>query len=279
MSYQASTWASKCRTGDSTLKGLLLALANYANEDGECWHSQKRIAFDTEIPERTLRRKMQALVDMGFIQITHRTYDDGKKRTSLIRLISTPATVADGASTGQKEALPSAKTGGEPSATWLAGEEATKNSKELSSIVGKAPKKKTLEYTAEFESELWQPYPRKQGTSKLNAFKKWLALSPADQALVKAALPTYCRLMAGKDHVHHLEFFISRRIFETVAVPDGAAAPVGPVQIDRQSWENTARIFANNSNWPRDLGPEPGRPGCRMPADLQQQFIHQGASH
>lgn len=49
--------------------------------------------------------------------------------------------------------------------------------------------------------------------------------------------------------------------------------------LDRGAWENTAKLFAINSNWPRDLGPEPGRPGCRMPPDLQQQFLEGRTSH
>lgn len=90
MSWQAVTWATQCRVGDSALKLLLLTLANYANTDDECWYPQKRIAFDTEIPERTLRRKMGALVDMGLIEITPRTRSDGGQTTSMVRLLVPP---------------------------------------------------------------------------------------------------------------------------------------------------------------------------------------------
>lgn len=55
-----------------------------------------------------------------------------------------------------------------------------------------------------------------------------------------------------------------------------ALAPPEKVEIDRPTWERTAKIFAHNSNWPRDLGPEPGRLGCRMPPDLQKQFVNHG---
>src|SRR6202044_778694 len=87
MSWQATSWATKTRVGDATLKLLLLMLANYANEDGECWYTQKKISFDTEIPERTLRRKLAQLVELGLIEITRRTHDDGTKQTSLFRLL------------------------------------------------------------------------------------------------------------------------------------------------------------------------------------------------
>lgn len=163
---------------------------------------------------------------------------------------------------------------GEP----LTGNPPLLNTEEQNTDSNKTPKRvrkaKAGKYSEEFETDIWQPYPRKEGTSKANAFKKWEALSPEDQQLVKASLPAYCLLKKGSDFVHHLEFYISKRIFETIGARNmtatGAALP-----IDRQTWENMAKIYANNSNWPRDFGPEPGHPGCRMPPDLQQQFASQ----
>lgn len=277
MSHQAQTWAAKVRTGDALLKGLLLALANYANEDGECWYSQKRIAFDTEIPERTLRRKLHTLVEMGLIKIIPQFEADGRKANSKIRLISSPATVADGSSTGQNSDPPAAKSGGEPAATWLAEEETSLNHKEPKNLVGK---KKSVEYTADFLQSIWQPYPRKTNTSKLNAFKKWVALGDVDQAAVLAAIPAFVISKRGTEEqfIPHLEFFISRRIFETVAVQATSAANEAAV-FDRQTWENLSKIYDSSNNWSRQWGPEPGRPGCRMPPDLQSKFVQNGAMH
>lgn len=272
MSWQAVTWATRCRVGDASEKLLLMTLANYANEDGESWYSQERLSYDTEIPERTLRRKLQSLSEKGYIEVTPRRRTDGTKTTSLIRLLaSQTAKMAEGASTGQNGTSPPAKMAGQPPAICVAGQDSSGNNQEPSLSVGKKPKKG--EYTAEFENEVWQPYPRKQGTSKLNAFKKWSALTPEEQQQIKLAIPAYARLMAGKDCQHHLEFFISRRIFETVGITDSAAKTSSPQAVfDRQTWENLSRIYANTSNWHRDWGPEPGDAGCKMPPDLQQQF-------
>ena len=95
MSHDNVAWAAKQRTGDPVLKGLLLAICNYTPTN-ECWVSQKRISFDTEIPERSLRRKLAQLQDLGLIRIEERRREDGTKRNNVIYVLceDQPATVA-----------------------------------------------------------------------------------------------------------------------------------------------------------------------------------------
>ena len=45
MSIQAVAWAISQRVGSPTGKVLLMCLANYVNEKGECWPSQKTVPF------------------------------------------------------------------------------------------------------------------------------------------------------------------------------------------------------------------------------------------
>lgn len=68
MSFQALNWAVQQRTGDPTLKLLLLTLANYADERGVSWPSQRQLALDTEICERTVRSKLEMLEVKGLIE-------------------------------------------------------------------------------------------------------------------------------------------------------------------------------------------------------------------
>lgn len=148
MSWQAATWATNARVGDYALKLLLLTLANYANEDGECWHSQKRISFDTEIPERTLRRKMAALAEMGLIEVTARATPNGGRTSSLIRLLTPPATVTappsppghcDRPPPATRMAAPPAIAVASPPANKVAGQDSSVNNLEYPIMLAELP--------------------------------------------------------------------------------------------------------------------------------------------
>lgn len=141
--------------------------------------------------------------------------------------------------------------------------------------------RKQIAYSDEFERDIWAPYQRKDGTSKANAFKKYQACTPEDQERIKATIPIYWRMAERAKFDHHLEFFISRRIFETIPLATTVTVLQGgaPAPIDRSTWETFARIYANNSRWNPAWGPEPGHPRCQMPLDLQQQFVNGGLTH
>lgn len=87
MSFQAMAWAATVRTGSPTEKLVLWALANVADDVGECFPSQQRIANDTELSKRSVLRAMKALEDKGLItrQARHRK-TDGTRSSDLIHL-------------------------------------------------------------------------------------------------------------------------------------------------------------------------------------------------
>jgi len=91
MSYSAMHWARGIKTGSSTLKAVLYAIANYADEEGLAWPSQKRLADDTELSERAVRNALATLEDMGIIDRQGRRGDKQTYKTDLIRLIMRPA--------------------------------------------------------------------------------------------------------------------------------------------------------------------------------------------
>jgi biotin operon repressor len=86
MSYQAMTWAVKIKTGSGTLKGVLMAIANYVGQDFTCWYSQEKIAEDLEVSVKTVQRSLDTLEEMGLIERTRRQVN-GKRTTDEIRLI------------------------------------------------------------------------------------------------------------------------------------------------------------------------------------------------
>lgn len=87
MSIQAVSWAIKSQVGDPTLKVLLIAICNYANQDCECWYSQAVLARDSEVSTRTIRRGLEKLREMGLIETTERRRADGGNSTLLIRVL------------------------------------------------------------------------------------------------------------------------------------------------------------------------------------------------
>lgn len=67
MSFQAMAWAVKQRAGSSSSKLVLLSLANFANDNFECFPSIARIADDCEMSERTVLRAIKSLEDAGLV--------------------------------------------------------------------------------------------------------------------------------------------------------------------------------------------------------------------
>lgn len=62
MSWKATAWAIQQITGSSARKVLLLALANYADEQGVCWPSQETLARNTEQSVDTVQRQLKNLL-------------------------------------------------------------------------------------------------------------------------------------------------------------------------------------------------------------------------
>lgn len=86
MSIQAVAWAIRQKVGSPTGKVLLLCLANYADENGECWPSQTTISNEAELGERATRDWLKALEDAGFIERRRRNRADGSRTSDLFRL-------------------------------------------------------------------------------------------------------------------------------------------------------------------------------------------------
>ena len=83
MSFQAMAWAMTQTPDDAESKLLLLCLANYANQDNQCWPSISRLSADTLLSERTIQYKLQELLGGVFIKIELRKRDDGGNTSNL----------------------------------------------------------------------------------------------------------------------------------------------------------------------------------------------------
>lgn len=86
MSIAALGWGIAQTTGSGTRKAVLIALCNYADEDGKSWPSIRRICRDTEFSERTVREALRELEAAGFVTKDERRTEDGAMRSNLYTL-------------------------------------------------------------------------------------------------------------------------------------------------------------------------------------------------
>lgn len=113
MSHQAVAWAMEVRVGDPTLKSLLVAIAHRADrQTWACWPSLDALAFDTEVSKRTIQRRLDDLVERGFIRIEKRRRSDGTQDSSMITITGgqivtlSPPVDKNGLTGGQKQRVP-----------------------------------------------------------------------------------------------------------------------------------------------------------------------------
>lgn len=89
MSIAAIKWAKGQRPRNATCRAVLMAVAEYANEDGLGWPSQKTLADDMLLSDRTIRTALAALEADGFIIRLSRRNPDGTRGVDRIQLCLT----------------------------------------------------------------------------------------------------------------------------------------------------------------------------------------------
>lgn len=89
MSLDALTWAFG-QDLDPARKIVLLALADYADDNGRCWPSQETMTAKTSLSVRSIRTHLRALEAEGLIVTTHRSRPDGGRSSNEYTLPLTP---------------------------------------------------------------------------------------------------------------------------------------------------------------------------------------------
>lgn len=79
MSILAMTWAWGLSVLDPSQKIVLLSLADQANDEGYCWPSQQVIAERTSMGERTVRRHINSLSELGLLTVEVRSSTSGRR--------------------------------------------------------------------------------------------------------------------------------------------------------------------------------------------------------
>lgn len=86
MSIQALNWAFQQRVGSVGLKATLVALANFADEDGTCFPGRDLVAEITDQSPRSVSRQINQLADLGVLSVERRSRDNGSRATNRYRL-------------------------------------------------------------------------------------------------------------------------------------------------------------------------------------------------
>lgn len=86
MSLKAMTCAMALRGVTASEKLLLLALANYADENMTCYPSHRRLAADACLTDRTVRTLLAALEARGLISRREQSRADGSRTTDIITI-------------------------------------------------------------------------------------------------------------------------------------------------------------------------------------------------
>ena len=80
MSLDALKWAWEQDCPNATAKLVLMALADHANSDGECWPSMKRVAKLTGISSRQVSTHIVTLESLGYVTKGNRRRHEGQLR-------------------------------------------------------------------------------------------------------------------------------------------------------------------------------------------------------
>jgi hypothetical protein len=86
MSLDALSWAFNLDLPNSGVKLTLLALANFSDENGEAYPSQKAISVKTCLSERAIRRHLLTLEDLGIISRISRKRANGSYTSDRFKL-------------------------------------------------------------------------------------------------------------------------------------------------------------------------------------------------
>lgn len=80
------TWAVKQKVGNATGKAILLMLANYADDAGECFPSQEKLAVECECSIATVQRWLKAFEEAGALTRRKQYGEHGYRRADRLTL-------------------------------------------------------------------------------------------------------------------------------------------------------------------------------------------------
>lgn len=202
-------------------KLVLLALANYANEDMACWPSHETLAVDTELSERTVYAALKELESKGIVARERRRRTDGTRTSDRITLHF--AGVIHQTAIPAKSTRKSRSSNSQISQDQVAAV-ATLTTFEPSVEPSEEPVNVTSRRRRPSFDVFWEAYPRKVG--KLAAEKAWKRADLPDLDVLLAALAVYVRTKpADIDFCHPVTWLNQGRWLDEHAPQQGQGPP------------------------------------------------------
>lgn len=109
MSMEAIQWAKQQKPKTATQRAVLMALADYANKEGLGWPSQKTLAADMLLSDRTIRTALAGLEAEGLIVRISKRNPDGTRGVDRIQLTLTDELRQQAVIRSQRKIRPLAK--------------------------------------------------------------------------------------------------------------------------------------------------------------------------
>lgn len=276
MSVVAMAWAWERQCGSPSAKLILMSLADFANQDGECFPSVALLAKLTEQSASTVRRRLQELENDRLIERREQYRENGSRTVDLIRLLMTQRGDGGGGNGNPRRRkavdLGPVNLGG-PALPECEGPPVTGEQGALSAVKRPEPLSEPssesspqppgsrvdfeMEQDPEFAwfRERWGEHAK--GASWRRALSAWQGLPATDRTDALSRLPRYledCRTRQRK--VCHPRTYLTERRWESCAdVPVRARAPqdgiTNAVDLARQAEDRTGWVFvpADSPGW------------------------------
>lgn len=253
MSIRAIVWAFDQECPSPAAKLVLIKLADHANDEGECWPSQGRIASDCGLARQTVNSQVKKLVELGLVAVERRRNEQGQQSNRYFlrcHILRHPLSV-DVTTLSPEVTPPVISRDTEPSRNLL--DELSSESSLHKKARARAKPRRGFEGWSPDEQDI--AFATKAGRTR-----SWIDHQSAkcrDHHVAKGNL--FADLAAA-----WRTWVRNAPAFENEAAPRINGAPVYA-----EPWEQRLAAWRKGSRWLSDQwGPAPGELGSRVPLEL-----------
>lgn len=230
MSYKATAWAYDLEL-PSPRKFVLVALADFADEEGTCFPSQERLAKMTGLGESTVRRALTDLESEHLLSKQPR-FKDGHRTSNRYRLaIGRQPLAESGSNRSLTPVIPLAQS----VTTARSGRVTTNEPPEEPSLLLN-PDGSSVNAPSKFE-EFWKIYPRREGkVAARKAFEKAAKTTPVEDILTGVRRFASDPNLPEKQYIAHPSTWLNRGSWDDEALPQRTDRPAPAAAAGAGDW-------------------------------------------